>query len=166
MGYAAECVGQIGLFAEQQGLQAMTPVYRLKLVRDGGVAYCVEKVSRSNEVYELLKKRGLADEAQEVLVCLYLSTKNEVVGLNEVSRGTLNASLFHPREVLKGAILANANSIIVAHNHPSGDPEPSNADKQVTARLKEVCELVQIELLDHIVVGHDRWYSFGEHGML
>ncbi len=101
-----------------------------------------------------------------MLVCLFLTTKNTVIGFNEVSRGTLTASLFHPREILKGAILANAHGIIIGHNHPSGDPEPSHADKQVKSLLKQAATLVQIELLDHVVVGHDKWYSFRDSGLL
>lgn len=163
---AEERTAQIDMFPQVPALKKLTPIYRLKLVREGEVEYSDERMTSAQVVYDLLKEQGLENEAQEVLVCLFLTTKNAVIGMTEVSRGTLNASLFHPREILKGAILANAHGIIVAHNHPSGDPEPSSADRQVTTVLRQAASLVQIELLDHVVVGHGRWYSFRESGIL
>ncbi|NTU52268.1 MAG: DNA repair protein RadC [Chlorobiaceae bacterium] len=159
-------MNQIDLFQETHGLKTMTPIYRIKLIRESGLEYSKQRLTKAEDAYRLFMEQGLGDEAQEVLVCLFLTTKNTVIGLNEVSRGTLTASLFHPREILKGAILANAHGIIIGHNHPSGDPEPSNADKQVTSLLKQAATLVQIELLDHVVVGHDKWYSFRDSGLL
>lgn len=163
---AKEAVAQIDLFPEVPALKKFTPMYRIKLIREREVEYSDERMTSAQVVYDLLKEQGLADEAQEVLVCLFLTTKNMVIGMTEVSRGTLNASLFHPREVLKGAILSNAHGIIIAHNHPSGDPEPSSADRQVTTALKQGADLLQIDLMDHVIVGHDRWFSFREGGIL
>ena len=83
-----------------------------------------------------------------------------------VSVGILDSSLVHPREVFKDAILASAASMIVAHNHPSGDPTPSNEDKRVTLRLAEAGQLLGIELLDHIILGDNRWVSLKERGVI
>jgi DNA repair protein RadC len=83
-----------------------------------------------------------------------------------VSIGSLSSSLAHPREVFKPAILANAAAIILGHNHPSGEPTPSREDVELTKRLKEGAELLGIRLLDHIVIGDEKWFSFSEDGSL
>jgi len=93
-----------------------------------------------------------------------LDSKNRVQRINTVSIGILDSSLVHPREVFKDAILASAASIIVAHNHPSGDPTPSIEDKRVTQRLYEAGQLLGIDLLDHIVIGDNKWVSLKQIG--
>src|SRR5437763_10650728 len=93
----------------------------------------------------------LHDEPSEVFGILCLSTKHRVIAYHEVSRGTLDATLVHPREVFKAALLANAAAIIVCHNHPSGDPTPTADDIEVTRRLAATGQVVGIEVLDHIV---------------
>lgn len=101
--------------------------------------------------------------SQEHFVALFLTTKNEVLGKKTVFIGSLNASIVHPREVFKEAILRSAASIVVAHNHPSGNPEPSREDIEVTKRLVEVGKTVGIELLDHLIIG-DSYVSLKEKG--
>jgi DNA repair protein RadC len=96
----------------------------------------------------------IADEDREVFLVLMLNTKNQVVGLHRAHVGSLNASIVHPREVMKCAILNNAASIIVGHNHPSGDPTPSREDIEVTKRLAEAGKIMGIEVLDHVIVTH------------
>lgn len=100
----------------------------------------------------------------EVFRVLYLNTKHRVIAAETVSVGTLNASLAHPREVFKGAVRRAAAAIIVAHNHPSGDPTPSPGDWDLTQRLYDAGKILGIELLDHIVVGGGGAWSFKEHG--
>jgi DNA repair protein RadC len=85
-----------------------------------------------------------------------------VIAYHEVSRGTLDSTLVHPREVFKAALLSNSAAIVVCHNHPSGDPTPTTDDIDVTRRLVATGELLGIPVLDHIVVGEDRYYSFKE----
>jgi len=97
---------------------------------------------------------------------LHLNTKNQITKCVEVTIGTLNASLIHPREVFKSAIRESANAIILVHNHPSGDTEPSNADRQVTNLLKQASAVIQIDLLDHVIIGKTGWYSFRENNQL
>ena len=104
---------------------------------------------------------------------LCLNRKNRLIKEIEVTVGTANSSLVHPREVFKEAIRVGASAIIVFHNHPSGDPAPSSADIQVTRKLKEAAEIIDIELLDHVVVGHPDqdpnrvgFYSFKDGGIL
>jgi DNA repair protein RadC len=104
------------------------------------------------------------EEAQEVFGILILNSKNKIVAVHEVSRGTLNASMVHPREVFKLAVLHNAAGIICFHNHPSGDPKPSKEDIGITKRLVEAGKIMGIEILDHIIVGDDRYASLKERG--
>ena len=96
-----------------------------------------------------------------------MDTKNQPVSINVVSVGSLNSSIVHPREVFKVAILSNAASIIIFHNHPSGDPTPSREDVNVTNRLKEAGKLIGIDLIDHIIIGSENSYcSLKEEGIL
>lgn len=91
-----------------------------------------------------------------------LDTKNQVLSIENISIGTLNASIVHPRDVFSIAIKKNANAIILLHNHPSGDPQPSNEDINITHRLSDVGNLVGIKVLDHIIIGDNRYVSFKE----
>src|SRR5690606_34740273 len=104
---------------------------------------------------------------REHFVVLLLDTQNQIIGIHTVTVGTLDASLIHPREVFKSAILANAASIILAHNHPSGDPAPSAEDRSVTRLLTEAGVTIGIEVLDHVIVGDGlRYHSFREAGTM
>ncbi|MEI8033308.1 MAG: DNA repair protein RadC [Chlorobiaceae bacterium] len=123
------------------------------------------RIQASRDVFEYMAGR-IPDEKKEHLFVLHLNTKNQVIRHEQISVGTLNASLIHPREVFKLAIRESAHAIILVHNHPSGDVEPSNADRQVTSLLKEASGLLQIELLDHIIIGTTEWFSFREHSLL
>ena len=108
----------------------------------------------------------LQDEPSEVFGILCLSTKHRVIAYHEVSRGSLDSTLVHPREVFKAAILANAAAIILTHNHPSGDPTPSPDDFALTQRLVQAGQIIGIDVLDHVIVGDGRWISFVELGRL
>ena len=103
---------------------------------------------------------------REHLLCIYLNTKNRVLGIEVVSIGTLNFSPAHPREIFKGAILASADSIILAHNHPSGDPEPSKDDIEITKRMQKAGKIIGIELLDHVIIGNNSFVSLKERGII
>jgi DNA repair protein RadC len=103
---------------------------------------------------------------KEHFVCLFLNTKNQVIGKETLSMGSLNASIVHPREVFLAAIKRSSASIVCAHNHPSGDPTPSPEDIQITQRLAEAGHLLGIELLDHIIIGDRTSVSLKEQGYL
>ena len=103
---------------------------------------------------------------REMFVVLHLDTKNRVVREEVVSVGILDASLIHPRELFKTAIKESSRSVIFVHNHPSGDVTPSAEDIEVTKRLKEIGEILEIPVLDHVIVGREKWYSFKEGGNL
>ncbi|KEZ51171.1 RadC family protein [Metabacillus indicus] len=104
--------------------------------------------------------------SQEHFVCLYLNTKNQVLHKQTVFIGSLNASIVHPREVFKEALKRSAASIICIHNHPSGDPSPSREDIEVTKRLTECGKMIGIELLDHLIIGEQKYVSLKEKGYL
>lgn len=106
------------------------------------------------------------DLDREHFYCLHLSTRHTVLEIDLVSVGSLSASIVHPREVFRRAIERGAASIILAHNHPSGDPSPSEDDQEITRRLRDVGELVGIPVLDHIVIGNGDFVSFREQGFL
>lgn len=96
---------------------------------------------------------------------MLLNQKKAVLSIETISIGTLSSSLVHPREVFKPAIKRSASTMILAHNHPSGDCVPSEYDIQVTHRLKAVGEIVGIEVIDHIIIGEDKYYSFLENSI-
>ena len=103
---------------------------------------------------------------KEYLRVILLNTKNCVISTEDVSIGSLNASIVHPREVFFEAIRKHAASIIICHNHPSGDPTPSNEDISITKRLKECGKIIGIELLDHLIIGDGTFISLKEKGVL
>lgn len=103
---------------------------------------------------------------QECFIALYLDTKSKLIAHRVLFKGTLNESTVHPREVFKEAFLQNANSILIAHNHPSGDCTPSQADFEVTYKMVHVAITMCVHLVDHIIVGQNQYYSFKEHKYL
>ena len=142
------------------------PIYQVRLVRDGSQRAERKKVSHPAVAAEVLRVY-LDGVDREHFVVLLLDTQNQIIGIHTVTVGTLDASLIHPREIFKPAILANAASVVLAHNHPSGDPSPSAEDRAVTRQLRSAGSLVGIEVLDHIIVGDgSRYFSFSEAGAL
>ncbi len=103
---------------------------------------------------------------REAFACLFLDTRHRVIALETLFQGTLNAATVHPREVVKRALTLNAASLILCHNHPSGDPQPSQADIRLTRTLKEALQLVDIQVLDHMIVGQGEILSMAEHGLV
>ena len=113
--------------------------------------------------YLMLRCRGLE---HEIFGCLYLDQRHNVICNSELFRGTIGGVSVHPREVVKEALKVNAAAVIFYHNHPSGNPEPSQADHALTRRLKEALLLVDIRVLDHIVVGDGVIVSLAERGQI
>lgn len=132
------------------------PVFRVQLVRESGV----DRPSLDGPVDAArILCSYLENEDREHFVSMMLDAKNKVIGIHTVSIGTLCCTVVSPREVFKAAILANAASIIIAHNHPSGDVTPSPEDIQVTGILKQAGKLLDIEVLDHVIVGEEGAYA-------
>ena len=145
-------------------LRCLRAIYERQVVREDAPAYLDgRRYTAPAQVYELF--RDLSKEAKEHFLCLHLDGKNRIVCLDRVSVGSMNQSIVHPREVFKTAILSSAAAVLLVHNHPTGDTEPSQEDREVTRRLAEVGALIGIRVLDHVIVG-EGYYSFTEHGLL
>lgn len=126
-----------------------------------------KKISSPDDLYETFKAVLKMDcQAEEIFAIIALDTKFKIVGIFEVSRGTLNSALIHPREVFKRAFAVNAHAIALAHNHPSGDPAPSQEDIKLTKRLVESGTILGIQVVDHVIVGDDQYASFKERGLI
>ena len=141
------------------------PRFRVQLVRESTHATATRTISAPVDAFEILREY-LDSQDRETFVVLLLDTRNAVIGLHVASIGTLNASLVHPREVFKVAFLANAASLIAAHNHPSGDPKPSKADIDMTRMVKGALAAVGISVHDHLVIGASGHVSFKAMGLL
>jgi len=118
----------------------------------------------SADIYRLFK--GLASMPVETFLVLHLDGKNRMVGMTTCSIGCMTSSLVHPRDVFRSAIANMTAGLIFMHNHPSGDPAPSEEDIQITKRLCEVGKIVGIRGLDHIIIGKDRYFSFADQGLI
>lgn len=119
------------------------------------------KISRAKDIFELFSEKLRQKEKEHFFIVL-LDTKNKIIKAEEISVGILDASIIHPREIFKPAIKSSASRIILVHNHPSGDPRPSEEDLRVTKKLIEVGELLGIEVLDHVIIGETDFWSYIE----
>lgn len=121
----------------------------------------IKKISCAKDVFEYFYER-LKDEKQENFYVLLLNTQNQVIDDKLVSKGVLDAAILHPREVFKPAIKNSASKIILVHNHPSGNPEPSPEDLEITSKIIDDGKLLDITVLDHVIIGKDNYWSFLE----
>lgn len=130
----------------------------------------MRRIKSPKDAYEILKPLFPADNTKEHFITLYLGSTNKPIGFDVISVGSLNSTIVHPREIFKGAIVSCANSIIIAHCHPSGEVNPSNADITITNKLKDVGKLLEIEVLDHLILsllpGEEKYTSFIERRLL
>jgi DNA repair protein RadC len=156
------------LLTDEQPLRfkIIRPVYETLTVNDAAAQYFEprEAISSSSHVVRLFN--FLSRETREHFWAVHLDSKNKILCLDPVSTGSLNTSIVHPREVFKSCLLSSAAALLLVHNHPSGDPTPSGEDMEITARLKEASELLGIRLLDHVIIGEGRHYSFADSGLL
>lgn len=149
---------------------SLTPLDKRKLltIKESYQSYAIEQAVNKRETITSTRTAGeiflklLVNEPQEVLTVAVLNTKNEILDIKQIFKGTLNSSVAHPREIFAYAVEYRASRIIIAHNHPSGDTTPSKADLEFTKRIITCGELMGIECLDHIIVGHD-YLSLREH---
>ena len=123
------------------------------------------KVRSPKDVYTLMYPK-MREQKKERFITLYLDTKNQILKEETVSIGSLNASIVHPREVFKSALLESSASVIMIHNHPSGDPSPSREDILVTEKLVEGGKLLGIDVLDHIIIGDGKYVSLKDEGFV
>jgi DNA repair protein RadC len=134
-------------------------------IKDEPSAFTGKSFICASDIFEHYKHK-LGNETQESFYTVILDNKHRIISTRLISLGTLNQSLVHPREVFAPAIQLRAAAIILVHNHPSGDPTPSNQDIAITQRLKDVGEIVGIKVLDHVIVGSQRFFSFVDENLL
>ena len=140
---------------------------RLSMVKEQAVGYIVEQLTSPTVVYQHLEACfELSNQPEEVFVAIATDTKNNPVAAFEVSRGTVNQALVHPREVFKRAMLANAAGVIIAHNHPSGNTISSREDDALTKRMVEAGELLGIKVIDHLIIGDGSYFSYKQDGKI
>ena len=153
-----------------QSAEKFVSVYRVSLVKDKSISFGQQRVNNSQEaqslIQRLIKTQGQPDREQFCVILL--SAKNDIIGLNIVSIGGLSSASVFPREVLKPAILANSAAMILSHNHPSNDLEPSQEDLAITKRIVQASELMGIAVHEHIIISmdDDQYYSFADSGLI
>ena len=140
-------------------------IVKIQMVKDGSISYPQRFINTPQDAAQL-GRNFLQDLDREAVLVICLDVKNQPTAINMVSLGTLHNSLVHPRELFKTAILANSGGLIVVHNHPSGIPEPSKDDVTMTERLVEAGTILGIDILDHIIIGHNSYASFREMGLM
>jgi len=118
------------------------------------------QISEAREVY--LTFKHLSEEEQELFLAISLDTKNRIIKAHLSSIGTLNKTIIHPRDIFREAIRDNADGIILIHNHPSGDCNPSKEDIEVTKKLIGVGKFLDIKILDHVIIGKEKWWSYNK----
>ncbi len=138
---------------------------RLQVVRESVEYYGTKKVRSPADVEEVVR-RFIGQADREIFLAVKLSTSNNINSIHIVSVGSLNQSVVHPRECFKTAFLTNADAVIFAHNHPSGEVQPSTEDRQITTKLRECGELLNIRVLDHVIIGDKGYFSFQENALL
>lgn len=138
------------------------------LIREKGVNCPVDSLRTPEQVVDMLNNVfHHADETEEIVYLLALNAKNRLIGVFELSHGAVDLSILNPREAMMKLLLCNAVSLIIAHNHPSGDPEPSKSDTDSTGRLQQACSIIGIKFLDSIVIGSNgAYFSFRYNKML
>ena len=140
-------------------------MWELKVVRERRAGYGPSgaPIAGSEQIFRTFRERFAGLDREEFLAVL-LDGKGRIMGFNSVSVGSLTASLVHPRELFKVAIIANAAAVLLVHNHPSGDPTPSHEDEALTARLRAAGDLLGIRIVDHVVIGDGVYVSFVDSG--
>jgi DNA repair protein RadC len=138
--------------------------YHVKLVREGRACYS-PAISCPTEAAAFFQKH-IGQSVQEHFTALFLNTRNAPIGWREIGRGSVSASIVHPRECFLSAISLAASSVILAHNHPSGDSSPSKDDLELTHRLVKAGELLGIEVLDHLIIVESGFLSLKERGLM
>ena len=158
---------------ELQQIKGISPynTFVIKWVQELAREYLKEQIldkpfcKSSKEVFDYLSL-SMRDLKKERFKVMFLNAQNQVIEVEDVFEGTLTASAVYPREIIEKAIKHNAASLIFAHNHPSGNPEPSDNDKQITKDLVFAGNIMQIKVLDHIIIGDNSYFSFADKGLI
>jgi DNA repair protein RadC len=160
---AAHCLRQRGIGPARYAILKAAVELARRHFRE---ALCVGPALAAPDATRTFLVAQLRDRPYEVFCCLYLDNRHRLIAFEELFRGTIDRAGVHPREVLRQTLLHNAAAVILAHNHPSGVLEPSQADELITRRLKEALALVDVRVLDHFIIGDGQCYSFSEHGLI
>jgi DNA repair protein RadC len=181
MNIAQELLARFGNIKaiSQASIEALSEIKGIGLAKAAQIKACFELGKRQDLEPELKNydiknpqsvvkaiRASIKDKAKEHFKLILLDTRNKIIGISTISIGTLNASLVHPREIFKEAIIHNSASVVLAHNHPSGDPEPSEEDLTITKRLVDSGKILGIEVIDHIIIGKTNFSSFKERGLI
>jgi DNA repair protein RadC len=158
---------------ELQQIDGIGPhsAFGIKLVQEVAREFLKEKIvdksvyKSSQEIFDYLY-HSMRDLKKEVFKVIYLNSQNQIIGTADLFEGTINSSSISPREVIEGAIKYQAVSLIFVHNHPSGNPEPSRSDKELTRDLAYAGSIMRIRVLDHIIIGNNRYFSFAGEGLI
>jgi len=158
---------------ELQKIKGISPynTFVIKFVQEIAREFLKEQIlnkpycKSSKEVFDYLY-HSMRDLKKETFKVMFLNAQNQVIGVENLFEGTLNASAVYPREVIEKAIRNNAAALIFAHNHPSGNPEPSDNDKQITQGLVFAANIMQMKVLDHIIIGDNSYFSFADEGLI
>jgi DNA repair protein RadC len=159
--------------SELQKIKGIGPhsVFGLKFMQAVAREFLKEKsigkpvCSSSQEIYDYFYY-SMRDLKKEIVKIVYLNSQNQIVEFRDLAQGTVDSSFIYPREVIEGAIKCNAVSLVIVHNHPSGNPEPSESDKELTRDLVYAGSVMKINILDHIIIGDNRFFSFAAAGMI
>ncbi len=181
MNIAQELLARFGNIKaiSQASIAALSEIKGIGLAKAAQIKACFELGKRQDLEPELKNyviknpqsvvkaiRASIKDKAKEHFKLILLDTRNKIIGISTISIGTLNAGLVHPREIFKEAIIHNSASVVLAHNHPSGDPEPSDEDLTITKRLVKSGKILGIEVIDHIIIGKTNFSSFKERGLI
>jgi len=158
---------------ELQEIDGIGPAsaFAIKLIQDVSQKFLKEQIlnkpycKSSKEVFDYLY-HSMRDLKKEVFKVMFLDSQNQVIEVEDLFKGTLNASAVYSREIIEKAIKYDAAALIFAHNHPAGNPEPSDNDKQMTQNLVFAANITQIKVLDHIIIGDNRYFSFSDAGLI
>lgn len=149
-------------------MAAIFKKYDVRLVQEKSGLYDLDReIASSTQAADICRQLyDMHNLPYEKMIMLTLDTRLQVVGCFEVSRGTVNESTIYPREIATRALLTNAKAVILAHNHPASSTDPSKADMDATRKVKDVLNMLSIELLDHIIVAHEKTYSMADNGLI
>lgn len=166
--------GVLGASEEEiQEIKGIGPhnVFGIKLVQEVSRRFLKEKIIKkaicrsSKEVFDYLY-HSLRDLKKEQFKVIFVDTKNQIIEEKTLFEGTVDSSAVYPREIMKDALKYHASSLIFVHNHPSGDPEPSLCDKEITKELVFAAKIMQLKVLDHIIIGNNCYFSFADKGLI
>jgi DNA repair protein RadC len=159
---------------ELQEIKGIGPVnaFGIKLFQEVAERYLKEKILKkeiilksSKSVFDYLYQ-SMQREKKEVFKVLFLDGKNELINVENLFEGSLTSSVVYPREIMKKAIKHNTTALVFVHNHPSGDPSPSQSDKEITEKLVSAGKTMEIKVLDHIIIGNNKYFSFADEGLI